>query len=291
MSTQTPGHLVTRLLAQFAALAALSLLAACASPKPESVEPPPPMPGYEAMEDGGFAIEAVDPRLTTDGYAKAEVPYAGDEKPGSIVIDTFARKLYLIEEGGMATRYGIAVGREGLSFQGTGVIGRKEKWPSWMPTTNMVKTRPDLYADLAGGMEGGLDNPLGSRAMYLYRNGRDSNFRIHGTIDNNSIGHATSAGCIRLFNQDAIELFDRVKVGARVKVRTLDESLAAEGPYMDDAYGRAVPDTPENQVRKVEEAAALAAAEAANPELAAYDARARAAEEAARRQAEAAGGH
>ncbi len=272
-------------------MAMLSVLAACGSPKTGTQSaPPPPLPGYEAMEDGGFAIEAVDPRLMTDGYQKTEVAYSGDEKPGSIVIDTFARKLYFIEEGGMATRYGIAVGREGLSFRGAGVIGRKEKWPSWTPTHNMVRTRPDLYQEFAGGMSGGLDNPLGSRAMYLYRNGKDSNFRIHGTIDNSSIGHATSAGCIRLFNQDAIELFDRVKIGARVKVRTLEESLAAEGQYMEDAYGRAVPDTPENQAKKVTEAAALAAAEAANPELAAYDAAARAAEEAAKRQAEAAGG-
>ncbi|MBI1170247.1 L,D-transpeptidase family protein [bacterium] len=269
----------------------LSLLAACGTPK---VQEPPPihtLPGYEAIEDEGFAIPAVDPRLLTDGYQKAEVAYTGSEAPGTIVVDTFARKLYFVEEGGMATRYGIAVGREGLSFRGSGVVGRKEKWPSWQPTANMVRTRPDLYLEYAGGMKGGLDNPLGARAMYLYRGGRDTYFRIHGTIDNNSIGHATSAGCIRLFNQDAIELFDRVKLGTKIKVRTLEESIAAEGPYMDDAYGRAIPDTPENQAKKVKEAAALAAAEAANPELAAYDAAARAAEEAAKRQAQAAGGN
>lgn len=274
-----------------AALAVMSVLAACA-PKPQEPQlPPPPFPGYEAVEDGGFIIESVDPRLMADGYQRTEVPYAGDDKPGTIVVDTFARKLYLVEEGGMARRYGIAVGREGLSFKGAGVIGRMEKWPSWTPTANMVKTRPDLYLEYAGGMSGGLDNPLGSRALYLYRNGKDSNFRIHGTIDNNSIGHATSAGCIRLYNQDAIDLFSRVKIGSKVRVRSYDESLAVEGPYMEDAYGRAVPDTPENQARKVEEAAALAAAEAANPALAAYDAAARAEEEAAKRQAQAAGGY
>lgn len=243
------------------------------------------------MEDDGKQIPAVDPRLMTDGYAKTEVSYAGDEAPGTIVVDTFARKLYLVEEGGMATRYGIAVGRQGLSFKGNGVIGRKEKWPSWTPTANMVRTRPDLYAEYAGGMAGGLDNPLGARALYLYRNGKDSYFRVHGTVDNNSIGHATSAGCIRLFNQDVIELFERVKMGAKIKVRTQAESLEMEGPYMDDAFGRAVPDTPANQEKKIKDAAALAAAEAANPELAAYDAAARAAEEAAKRQAEAAGGY
>lgn len=282
---------MTRLLTQLAALAMLSVLAACGAPRETSEPQPSPLPGYEAVQDGDFLIPAVDRRLMTDGYQKTEVAYAGDEKPGTIVVDTFARKLYFIEEGGRATRYGIAVGREGLSFRGTGVVGRKEKWPSWQPTANMVRTRPDLYAQYAGGLAGGLDNPLGARALYLYRNGKDSHFRIHGTVDNASIGHATSAGCIRLYNQDAIELFDRVKMGAKVKVRTLDESLAAEGPYMDDAYGRAVPDTPENQAKKVKDAEALAAAEAANPALAAYDAAARAEEEAARQQAEKAGGY
>lgn len=280
-----------RLLAQCAALALLSLLAACAPKPTEPQEPPPALPGYEAIEDGGFQIQAVDPRLMADGYQRIEVAYSGDEKPGTIVVDPFARKLYLVAEGGTATRYGIAVGREGLSFKGAGMIGRMEKWPSWTPTANMVKTRPDLYLEFAGGMSGGLDNPLGSRALYLYRNGKDSNFRIHGTIDNNSIGHATSAGCIRLYNQDAIDLYSRVKIGAKVKVRSYDESLAMEGPYMEDAYGRAVPDTPENQAKKIEEAAALAAAEAANPALAAYHAAARAEEEAAKRQAQAAGGN
>ncbi len=272
-------------------MAVLSLLAACGQPQVKTSEPPPPLPGYEATEDGGFEIKAVDPRLMTDGYAKAEVAYTGDEEPGSIVVDTFARKLYFIEEGGMATRYGIAVGREGLTFRGSGVVGRMEKWPSWQPTANMVRTRPDLYKEYAGGMSGGLDNPLGARAMYLYRGGKDSHFRIHGTVDNNSIGHATSAGCIRLFNQDAIELFDRVKIGAKVKVRTQEESLALEGPFMEDAFGRAVHDTPANQDQKLKDAAALAAAEAANPALAAYDAQARAADEAAKKQAKAAGGY
>lgn len=282
---------MTRLLTQFAALALLSVLAACGAPRDPVQSEPHALPGYEAVQDGDFLIPAVDPRLMTDGYQKTEVAYDGEEKPGTIIVDTFARKLYFIEEGGRATRYGIAVGREGLSFRGTGVIGRKEEWPSWQPTANMVRTRPDLYAKYAGGLAGGLDNPLGARALYLYRGGKDSHFRIHGTVDNPSIGHATSAGCIRLFNQDAIELYDRVKMGAKVKVRTLEESIAAEGPYMDDAYGRAVPDTPENQAKKVKDAEALAAAEAANPALAAYDAAARAEDEAAKKQAEQAGGY
>lgn len=242
-------------------------------------------PGYEAVQDGEFLIPAVEPHLFYEGAAKAEVPYNGDEDAGTIVVDTFARKLYYVEEGGMAIRYAIAVGREGITFKGSGVIGRMEEWPSWSPTANMVRTRPDLYAEYAGGLSGGLDNPLGARAMYLYRGGKDSRFRIHGTIENASIGHATSAGCIRLYNQDAIDLYNRVSNGTKVKVRTLDESIALEGVYMDDAYGRAVPDTPENQAQKLLDEARIAELEALDPELAAYDAAARAADEAAERQA------
>ena len=278
---------MTRLLTHFAALTVLALLAACGRPHAPTDNHPAAAvpPGYEAVQDGEFLIPAVEPHLFYPGAAKEEVAYNGDDAPGTIVIDTFARKLYLVEEGGIAMRYAIAVGREGLSFKGTGVIGRKEEWPSWTPTGNMVRSRPDLYAEYAGGLTGGLDNPLGARAMYLYRGGSDSHFRIHGTIENASIGHATSAGCIRLFNQDAIDLYDRIDTGARVKVRTLEESLDLEGPYMNDAYGRAVPDTPENQAQKLVDEAHITALEAQDPELAAYDAAARAADDADARQA------
>ena len=277
---------MTRLL-QLLAPAVLALLAACAPPHKKDTPPiiPAIQPGYEAVQDGDFLIPGVETRLFLPGMERSLVPYNGDEAAGTIVVDTFARKLYHVMDGGMAERYAIAVGREGLSFRGEGVIGRKEEWPSWQPTSNMVKTRPDLYAAFAAGLPGGLDNPLGARAMYLFRGGADSHFRIHGTIDNASIGHATSAGCIRLFNQDALDLYDKVEIGTKVKVRTLEQSVALEGPYMDDAYGRAVPDTPENQVQKLIDAEKIAAQEAANPELAAFDAAARAEEEAAKRQA------
>ena len=239
-------------LPRLAALLAVLTLAACGGPRhaeePEVIAPSV-LPGYEAVTDEGFDIPAVTMDYMRNGAARTEVAYDGPEDPGTIVIDTFARRLYFVEEGGMATRYAIAVGREGKSFRGSGVIGRKETWPSWTPTANMLRTRPDLYAEYAGGLPGGLINPLGARALYLYRGGKDTKFRIHGTIDNNSIQHATSAGCIRLFNQDAIQLYDRVEIGTKVKVRSLDESLELEGPYMDDAWGRAVPDTAENRAQ------------------------------------------
>ncbi|MES2845938.1 MAG: L,D-transpeptidase [Pseudomonadota bacterium] len=264
------------MITRFAALAAILVLSACATtPTEETSTAPSTLPGYEAVQDGEFFIQAVEERHLIGDNPKAEVAYTGDENPGTIVVDIYARKLYHVMEGGRAMRYAIAVGREGLSFTGSGVIGRKEAWPSWTPTANMVRTRPDLYAEYAGGLPGGLENPLGARALYLYRNGRDTYFRIHGTIDNASIGRATSAGCIRLFNQDAIHLFDRVEPGSRVKVRSYEESLAMEGPYMDDAYGRAVPETPENIARKEKDmplVAEQAARDAAAAEAAAREA-------------------
>ncbi len=243
-------------LARIFAILALPLLAACGG-APQT-KTPDAVPGYEGVQDGAFFIEPVPEQYLQEGNRRAEVTYTGPEAPGTVVVDTFARKLFLVGEGGTATRYPIAVGREGLSFRGNGVVGRKAEWPSWQPTANMIRTRPDLYAAYAGGLPGGLENPLGARALYLYRGGRDTMFRIHGTSDNASVGHATSAGCIRLFNQDAIDLYNRVPNGTRVKVRSEAESLALEGPQMIDAFGRLVPETPENIAKKERDAAALA---------------------------------
>lgn len=251
---------MTHSLARIVAILALPLLAACAgTAKPTA---PEAVPGYEGVQDGEFFIEPVPEQYLFDGNRRTEVAYAGPEAPGTVVVDTFARKLYLVNEGGTATRYAIAVGREGLSFRGTGSVGRKAEWPSWQPTANMIRTRPDLYAAYAGGLPGGLTNPLGARALYLYRGSRDTMFRIHGTSDSASVGHATSAGCIRLFNQDAIDLYNKVPNGTRVKVRSEAESLALEGPQMLNAFGHMVPETPEAIAQKEKDLAAIARQEA-----------------------------
>jgi len=247
---------VSHSLARIFAILALPLLAACAG-TPKTPKAPEVIPGYEGVQDGEFFVEPVPAQYLYDGNRREEVAYAGSERPGTIVVDVYTRKLYLVGEAGTAMRYPIAVGREGISFRGTGTVGRKAEWPAWQPTANMVRSRPDLYAAYAGGLPGGLINPLGARALYLYRGAKDSMFRIHGTSDAASIGHATSAGCIRLFNQDAIDLFSRVPNGTRVVVRTEAESLAMEGPQMTDAYGRVVALTPENEAKKTSDLAAI----------------------------------
>jgi lipoprotein-anchoring transpeptidase ErfK/SrfK len=173
---------------------------------------------YGTISDGGFIVPAIDLTTVDSSLLRQEVTWRGKERPGSIVVNVPERRLYLVQEGGRALRYAVGVGRsEGVNFRGTAVIGRKEKWPHWTPTANMMAAMP-VYRDYASGMDGGLDNPLGARALYLYRDGHDTFFRLHGTNEPESIGHAVSSGCIRLFNQDIIDLYDRVPVGTHVKV-------------------------------------------------------------------------
>lgn len=137
--------------------------------------------------------------------------------PGEIVVLTRAHHLYHVIGPGEAMRYGVAVGKEGLNFRGVARIGRKAEWPSWTPTPEMIERDPS-YAEFADGMPGGPDNPLGARALYLYRNGRDTAFRIHGTNAPRSIGYSVSNGCIRMLNEHVIALYQQVPIGARVTV-------------------------------------------------------------------------
>jgi len=128
------------------------------------------------------------------------------------------RRLYLVENGGRALRYGVGVGREeALNFQGSAKIGQKAKWPRWTPTASMIARIPK-YAAYAGGMPGGPGNPLGARALYLYQDGHDTSFRLHGTNEPESIGQAISSGCIRLFNHDIIHIYSRLAIGTPVVV-------------------------------------------------------------------------
>lgn len=139
-------------------------------------------------------------------------------KPGTIVVDPANHFLYLTLRGGRARRYGVGVGRAGLAFKGSATIKRKAEWPSWTPTANMIKREPEKYARFAGGVPGGPKNPLGARALYLYRGNRDTYYRIHGTTQPNSIGRSVSNGCIRMLNEHVIDLYERVPLGTKVVV-------------------------------------------------------------------------
>lgn len=174
---------------------------------------------YAENWDEPFPIPAVDIGEVDPRFLRQPVAFRGPERPGSIVVDPQRRFLYLVSGEGTALRYGVGVGKEeGFNYEGHAVIGRKAEWPRWTPTAAMIRREPARYGPVAGGLDGGLDNPLGARALYLHRDGRDTHYRIHGTNEPWSIGRQVSSGCIRMFNQDVIDLYDRVPVGTPVHV-------------------------------------------------------------------------
>ncbi len=168
--------------------------------------------------------------LANPPYAQARVPeqflrhmvdYPRKEQPGTIVVDTDARYLYYILPGGKAIRYGVAVGEEAMVFSGIAAVGRMSEWPDWIPT-------PEIQARLGpypARVPGGPANPLGARALYLFQGNKDTLYRIHGTNQPEYIGTAISSGCIRMTNEDVIDLFDRVKLGATVVVLPPGQSV------------------------------------------------------------------
>ncbi|TKT76360.1 L,D-transpeptidase [Aquamicrobium sp. LC103] len=172
---------------------------------------------YAALPDETFPLRAVPLEQIKPELRRQEVAFDGDYRPGTVIVNTPLRRLYYVVGNGRAMRYGIGVGREGLALRGDATVGRKAEWPSWRPTDNMIRREP-RNLKYAGGVSGGPHNPLGARALYLYRGGRDTMFRIHGTNQPNSIGLAMSSGCIRMLNHDVIDLYNRVPVGARVVV-------------------------------------------------------------------------
>jgi lipoprotein-anchoring transpeptidase ErfK/SrfK len=173
---------------------------------------------YAAIDTEPFPIPAADLSKIEPQFFRQEVDYPSREIPGTIVVDTQARFLYLTSGNGRAMRYGIGVGKAGLEFEGVGRVQYKREWPRWTPTAAMVAREPERYGPLAGGMEPGPTNPLGPRALYLFKDGVDTLYRIHGTTEDWSIGRAVSSGCIRLLNQDIIDLYRRVPNGTQVVV-------------------------------------------------------------------------
>ncbi len=165
-----------------------------------------------------YPISSEDYQKVKPQFRPQIVDYATNEPPGTIVIDTRRRYLYLVQEGGKAKRYGVGVGRFGYGWSGVATVGGKQKWPKWHPPAEMME-RDREAAKWPDGMPGGPGNPLGARALYLYQGNVDTLYRIHGTREPTTIGRAVSSGCIRMLNADVADLFERAPVGTRVVVR------------------------------------------------------------------------
>jgi lipoprotein-anchoring transpeptidase ErfK/SrfK len=224
-----------------------------APPEPRYAAPPEPRyaappgyggyerPGYERQDFGRqgferqdlaaygpvrgepFPVPAVRMSEVDPNYLRRAVSYPSNEPPGTIIVDPGSRYLYAIEGGGRAMRYGIGVGRQGFAWSGVATIRDKQEWPDWYPPKEMLQRQPELARQMSQlqsgiGMEGGPRNPLGARALYLWQGNKDTLYRIHGTNEPWTIGRSVSSGCIRMLNQDVIDLYERTPLGAKVVV-------------------------------------------------------------------------
>lgn len=219
---------------QVAAAAPLAATPALGGQAPQvAQEPSPPAdPHYAAIyaeaKDGPYPIKAVNLASVAPRFWRREVSYDTTEKAGTIIVDPAKRFLYLVQGDGKALRYGVGVGKvENYNFEGEAVIARKAVWPRWTPTPTMIARNPKQYARFRNGLAGGPSNPLGARALYLYSGGRDTLYRLHGTTNPSAIGTKVSSGCIRLTNQDIIDLYKRVPTGTKVIVLPSGSSRAA----------------------------------------------------------------
>jgi lipoprotein-anchoring transpeptidase ErfK/SrfK len=214
------------------ASAAAMALSACTTtdvPPASDAAPPEPAPAqpgdtasmYAAAADGGYQLPAIPIQKLDPKFARQVVDDPTGEKPGTIVVDTSQHFLYLVQGGGKAMRYGVSLGKSGFGWTGSAVIGARKKWPTWTPPPEMIQRRPELakYSAENGGMPPGPQNPLGARALYLFRDGKDTMYRLHGTPEWDSIGKNASSGCVRFINQDIIDLYGRVGGPAPVYVR------------------------------------------------------------------------
>lgn len=174
---------------------------------------------YAAIDTEPFPVPAIDLKKVKPRFYRQQISYQTDEKPGTIVVDPNERFCYLVQENGKAMRYGVGVGKiEAFNFQGEATIARKAEWPGWRPTPDMIAREPERYGPLKNGLPGGAGNPLGPRALYLYRDNQDTYYRLHGTVEPWTIGTKVSSGCIRLLNQDIMDLYSRVPVGTKAVV-------------------------------------------------------------------------
>ncbi|MCJ2138341.1 L,D-transpeptidase [Methylobacterium sp. J-026] len=178
---------------------------------------------YGPVTDDVYPVQPFNYKKMNPAFLRQEIAYHGPYEPGTIIVDPRAHQLTLVQENGRARRYGVGVGKQGFAWSGNATVNSKQAWPDWYPPKEMIARSPKLASEVdklqSGlGVAGGLRNPLGARAMYLWQGNKDTLFRIHGTLEPFSIGKSVSSGCIRMINQDAIDLFSRVNVGSKVVV-------------------------------------------------------------------------
>jgi lipoprotein-anchoring transpeptidase ErfK/SrfK len=216
-----------QVLAGAAALSGLTLAGCVSAPAPKVRSAPKPaqpfiapdlLAHYGPRPDELFPVPAAHIADIEPRYYRQMVDDPTGERPGTVVVDTPSRFLYWVMQGGKAMRYGAGIGREGFAWGGRARIAYKRKWPTWTPPAAMIERQPELEK-YRNGMDPGLTNPLGARALYIHEGGRDTLYRVHGTMEEWSIGKAVSSGCVRLLFQDVIDLCERVPDGSPILVR------------------------------------------------------------------------
>ncbi|MDW9610773.1 L,D-transpeptidase family protein [Sinorhizobium medicae] len=232
---QLVTHQISRRTFLLGSMSAAAVLSGCATNNPtaeqmtlaKQVQSSPPIASdpelqarYAAFEDGGHFVPAIPYQDMDPKYYRQRVADPTGEKVGTVVVDTPNRFLYLVEEGGTAMRYGVGIGRDGFAWKGEGIIHWRQPWPRWKPPAEMIARQPELeiYSVANGGMDPGIMNPLGARALYIFQNRQDTLYRLHGSPEWQSIGKSVSSGCVRLINHDIVDLYDRVPYHARIVV-------------------------------------------------------------------------
>lgn len=223
------------LLAACTQLPAERIVATAEAPAMEAVtpvpEPEPQIPpmerasekpdyslAYAEVDEGEFRWPPINYTAVHPDYLRQEVDYATDEPPGTIVVETEKKFLYLVLKDGRAIRYGVSLGAQGRAWKGRAIIQWKRKYPTWTPTPSMISRNPKLE-QWKQGMQPGVNNPLGARALYIFQDGQDTLYRIHGSPEWQTIGKNASSGCVRMFNQDVIDLYERVRGKAPLLVK------------------------------------------------------------------------
>lgn len=211
-------------------LVAAATVSGCSTTDLSSVPPATERPAvgadyarmYRGMPDEDFPIPAVDLSRVDRRFYRRVVDDPTGERPGTVVVDTSGYYLYLVLPERKAIRYGVGLGRQGFTWSGVGVIQYKRRWPKWTPPDEMIARQPELekFSAANGGQPPGLDNPLGARALYIFQDGQDTLYRLHGSPEYWTIGKAVSSGCVRLINQDVIDLYDRVATPSPIIVRS-----------------------------------------------------------------------